>query len=349
MTAMAIERLSASERLRLLETLREEMARDNSYQETPVGREVRRFIDWMRWKSVGDHTIANREGPLRLLALETRDGCYLTMTDLDGRQGARLLEAFLMREWGGLSDNTRANRTGVLRAFFKWAYREALVDKDPMEFVDAPKRRGRRRDAHPKEEILRLLRAQTRRDRLAIALMARQGLRKSELAGVQLGHINVAEASLAIFGKGSLYAHVPLFRDLAAELAEYAHDRELAHPKGWRREYLLYPVKAFRRGSYPLYMWDETEYRDRPLGGTAMQEWWLKCLERAGIPRFPMHELRHTAGTAFHHGPAKGDYELTRQFLRHKDVATTAGYVHSAPTQVTEAMRAADPYEETSS
>lgn len=348
MTVVDVATLAPSERVALLAMLRAEMARDNSYQETPFGRDVKRFIDWMRWKSRSEKTILNREGPLREFALHYASH---ETSDFDGIDGARLVEAFLIGRYrakpdgGDYADNTRANRAGVFRAFFHWAYREGIVDKNPMDFIDMPRRRGKRRDAHPRDRIVKLISAQPQwRVRLAIALMARQGLRKSELAAVQLGHFNFARGTLSVFGKGSKFEVVKLFGDLAADVERYAQERAFRAPDTWRNEHLIFPRRAYKRGSWPDYTWHEREYRHRPLSSTAMQEWWRDCLDRAGLDPFPMHELRHTAGTDFHHGPAKKDYELTRQFLRHEDIATTVEYIHSPPAQLERAVSEAPDY-----
>jgi integrase len=53
-----------------------------------------------------------------------------------------------------------------------------------------------------------------------------------------------------------------------------------------------------------------------------MHEWFAKRLEEAGVEHFPMHELRHTAGTEFHR--ASKDLKRTQMFMRHKSITTTA-------------------------
>jgi integrase len=68
-----------------------------------------------------------------------------------------------------------------------------------------------------------------------------------------------------------------------------------------------------------------------------VHEWWVRVLERAEVPHFPMHEMRHTAGTEFHR--AVGDLELTRQFMRHKlDQTTSEVYMHLDREDLTNAM-----------
>jgi integrase len=90
-------------------------------------------------------------------------------------------------------------------------------------------------------------------------------------------------------------------------------------------EFLIYP------------RWERTLERrhSRPPAGEEVSadvsswvhEWWSRCLKRAEVKHFPMHELRHTAGTEFHR--AVHDLELTRQFMRHASITTTSSvYLH---------------------
>lgn len=341
--AVDIHTLSTCEQRALLESL-QALVPDQSYRETAMGGDVVDYLAYKEWRGLTEQTRLAREGQLGVFAKAHAD---LPVSAFTGRDGARLVEAFLIRAWmtdkhgKPLAQGTRANRTITLRDFFKWAYRDGRVDHDPMEFVDTPKRGGKRRDAHPRAEVIRLITAQPRwRDRLALALMARQALRKNELRLLQLGHLDFQHRHVAIFGKGSKYAVLPLFDDLAEDLERYVQERALENERGYRTEYLLHRIHASRSGTWPTYQPLERHDRAKPLTSSGMQHWWERCLERATIDRFPMHELRHTAGTDFHHGPARGDYGLTQQFMRHSNVAVTAGYIHKADESLVQAMRA---------
>ena len=71
-----------------------------------------------------------------------------------------------------------------------------------------------------------------------------------------------------------------------------------------------------------------------------MHEWWVKRLQEAGVDHFPMHELRHTAGTEFHR--ASKDLKKTQLFMRHKSINTTADmYLHLDREDLEDAMRLA--------
>lgn len=335
----ALEQLPVAQRLALAAKLRGLPVRDNSYQETPLGKLVARYLDYKRWRNVAPATIANREGPLALLSL---DFANLTIEQFEGRPGAKLLFDFLTDHWGDQADSTRANRTSILRDFFAYCHREGHLERNPMLYIESPRRRGRRRDAHDAAEMTQLIRAQPRwRDRIALKLLVYQGLRKSELTGVQLGHFDFSQRTVAIFGKGSKYAEASLYGDLAEDAERYCQERAFLEPRRWRTEYLLFVERAVRRGEYPVYVYETAEYRNRPLSSTAAHVWFKTCLNQAGLPDFPMHELRHTAGTLFHR--RHGDLEMTRQFLRHEQITSTAGYIHSPSRDL--ARRVAETYD----
>jgi integrase len=60
-----------------------------------------------------------------------------------------------------------------------------------------------------------------------------------------------------------------------------------------------------------------------------VRNWWVRCLERAGVPHFPMHELRHSAIDELNR--QTGDVVAASQLAGHASVATTQTYLH--PTQ----------------
>lgn len=322
----ALEALPVAQRLALAAKLRDLAMRDDSYQETPIGRHIARYKAELKWRNLHPHTIADREGVLRRLALEF---AHLTIEAFEGRDGGKLLFKFLADQWGDKADGTRAHRVKVFRDFFNWAVLDGLIDRNPTQYIAKPKVRTGRRDAHPEETILRLIAAQpARRDRVALMLFAREALRKSEVAGVQLGHFDFNDGTVAILGKGSKFAVVKLFPHVAREAEMYAMERAAAAPNDFRTEFLLYGTRVVRRGSYPDYWYDEQPLRHRQPSTTWMHKWFKRCLERAGLADMPLHEMRHTAGTRFHATKARGDVEMTRQFMRHERIETTAGYIH---------------------
>jgi integrase len=66
--------------------------------------------------------------------------------------------------------------------------------------------------------------------------------------------------------------------------------------------------------------------------------WWSRCVERAGLPHFPVDECRHTAITEFLR--QSGNLKLA-QLARHKSIRSTADiYGHLELADLATALQA---------
>jgi integrase len=343
LTLTALKSLTPSQRAEIRRAWEmEDAVQDRTYQQdTPLGPHVKRYLDYKRWRGLETCTLENREVPLRMLCLYYADrpvGAFA------GREGQRLVEDFLIARWGEAADATKVQRASCVRDFLNWCYREGLLERNPVDFEER-RRKGKRtrRTAEPREILVRLVAAQPRRNwRLGIQLLARQSFRKNDLRLCQLGHFDFANRVVNLFGKGAKEAALPLFPDLALELEGYVMERAALYPDDYRQEFLVFPLKVVRRGSYPDY-WQETrERRLDPYTPAGLDAWFRQCRARAGIGHTVMHKLRHSAATEFHYRIARGDYELTRQFLRHEDIATTARYITAPPNHLALSVLAGD-------
>lgn len=297
--------------------LREDAIKDKTYRLTPIGRIAGEFLDEQAFNNQSAKTIATREQTLAWLAL---DHANLDPADLT----LDLLKAFLHRHWKDAAPNTRANHVSGLRVFSEWAHDRGYLPENVGRKLKVPKQTDTKRVAHALSVIRRLVVAQNhRRDRIALLLLYCCALRRNELRLVQWRHIDLARRVLVVFGKGGRILEQALPEQVALELERYAQD-EAPAPE----HFLLYPQKRGRRGSYPLYA-DEVIWEDRrrPLSESGIDKWWQRMVARAGVDHFPMHEIRHSAGTHFHE--AGRDLVATQHFLRHRSAATTERvYLH---------------------
>jgi integrase len=157
------------------------------------------------------------------------------------------------------------------------------------------------------------------RDRVAIALMARHGLRKNELRLLRWRDFDLQTGLMRLQAKGGKRPEVPIvFEDLLADL-----NRLYLESGAKPTHYLLFPRRIGNlpsRGGYGVVR----EYPDRPMQPSTLHRWFKRCLEQAGAADLPMHALRHSAGTEFHR--ANRDLKLTQLFMRHESIRTTADY-----------------------
>jgi integrase/recombinase XerC/integrase/recombinase XerD len=92
----------------------------------------------------------------------------------------------------------------ALRAFYRWACQEEILEKNPMVNMKAPKVPVPLRYSVDLAAIPVLLAAcDDLRDKLIVSLLADTGLRLSELASVGVDDINLASRSITVWGKGS--------------------------------------------------------------------------------------------------------------------------------------------------
>lgn len=99
--------------------------------------------------------------------------------------------------------STIASRYGTVRTFLRWANATGLIRRDPSRDIAGPPRPRRVPRALPAEVVADLLAtAPDSRTRLAISLMACEGLRISEVCGLQLGDIDWQARTVTVIGKG---------------------------------------------------------------------------------------------------------------------------------------------------
>src|SRR4051812_14853037 len=106
-----------------------------------------------------------------------------------------------------LGPASRARKQAALASFLEWARRQGHLASDPMASVarvrpDPPRPRSLGRG--PVEEILKLIPAAQRRDRLLFRLIFETGLRVSEALGVHLEDLDLTadDEHLSVQGKG---------------------------------------------------------------------------------------------------------------------------------------------------
>jgi integrase/recombinase XerD len=293
--------------------------RDRSYRATPLGLEVSRYYRWKKneWGATAE-TLRDYEAILAKLSLDHAD---LELGDFEAPIGTERLREFIDNRWGERTPRTRAKVISILRDFFAWAIRERGLSANPALPISRPRKRDVARGTFTEGDVMKLLAAQSRqRDRVALLLLFRLGLRKSELARVQFRHYD--GRNLTVFGKGEKVRYLPVVdQELRLELERHILDRAPGPD-----EFLLYPEKRGPEcyGGPVGVIWHD---RCKQLSSTAMHRWWSGCLERAGIAHRPMHEARHTAITAFLR--STGNLKLAQMLAGHADIGTTANiYAH---------------------
>jgi integrase len=116
----------------------------------------------------------------------------------------------------------------VLRDFFAYQVREQRLHGNPAIPITRPRRRDVTRGTFLPADVTKLLAASTRqRDRVALLLLFRLGLRKGELARLQFRHYD--GKNLTVEGKGGKVRLLSVVdEDLRLELERHILERQPA-------------------------------------------------------------------------------------------------------------------------
>jgi integrase/recombinase XerD len=242
------------------------------------------------------------------------------------------LRRFAAERHAGTRASTANRRLSVFRRYYRWALRERRIEADPTLRLAAARMPLRLPRTLSESQVEALLSAPDvatplgLRDRTMLELMYASGLRVSELVGLPLVHLGLAEGVLRVLGKGSRERLVPFGEEARAWL-----DRWLAQGRPKLAGPVL-PGGAVRSGALFL--------SERGQAMTRQRFWGIvkRHARRAGIevPLSP-HTLRHAFAThLLNHG---ADLRAVQLLLGHADISTTTIYTHVARERLRQVHR----------
>lgn len=275
---------------------------------------IDRFADalWLE-EGLAERTLAAYRADLSALArwLAAQQATLL-------QADAALLQRYLAARLPGSRATSSNRRLSALRRFYRWALREHLLVRDPTLALVAARTPLRVPKTLTEAQVDALLAApDTRtalglRDRAMLELMYASGLRVSELVGLQLFELSLADQVVRVTGKGRKERLVPLGDEAAQWLQRY-----LAQAR---------PVLLAGRRSDDLFV---TERHGAAMSRVMFWKLIKRYAQQAGIlvPLSP-HTLRHAFAThLLNHG---ADLRAVQLLLGHADISTTTIYTHVA-------------------
>jgi integrase/recombinase XerC len=212
----------------------------------------------------------------------------------------------------GLGPRSVQRRLSALRGFFNYLIRERVVDANPAADIRAPKAGKRLPKTLDVDQVASLLErrpkdALSRRDHAMLELLYSSGLRLSELAGLDVADLDLADRTVRVLGKGSKTRVLPVGRQALAALRAWLADRRALAKDGAGA---LFVGQSGRR-----------------LGARAIQRrigrWAAKS--DLNVPVHP-HLLRHSFAT--HLLESSRDLRGVQELLGHADISTTQVYTH---------------------
>ena len=230
-----------------------------------------------------------------------------------------MVRGYLASLFGGNGASTIARKLSSLRSFGAYLVRRGERADNPAELVAMPKRPKVLPRFLSVDDASRLMEAPDpdspagRRDRAMLEVMYGSGLRVSEVCGLDVADLELADATLRVRqGKGGKDRIVPIGGAEAGALEAYLGVRSLLrHPRtGYQDPQALF---LSRRGAR-LTTRSVARLVDRG------------CLEVGTRTRVSPHALRHSCATHMLDGGA--DLRTIQEILGHASLKTTQRYTH---------------------
>jgi site-specific recombinase XerD len=314
--------------------------KDQSYRRSPLGTMVARYIRWFRNEyGATEASVRDYEAILAKMSILLADKEPHEVQTEDLRE--------VIDIWAGKSARTRQKVTSVIRAFWQWADEQMLIAVNPAARIRRPKAEKKIAKVLPLDARTKLLTAAHEpRDRLGLYCLLGLGLRRAELAAIQVRDFDLARQTLRVFGKGQKQRLMPLRGPILAELglfmaADLPHVGRPPQPD----DYLMYPVKTLAAGKAVDGITLLRKYVGEPKkkpSDQSVHRWWYRKAQDAGLvgpgvtSGLNMHQARHMFAMEMRRAAG---IESASQALGHADLNTTLGiYGHQDQSDLESAM-----------
>lgn len=259
-------------------------------------------------RQVSVHTLDNYRRDLdKVLAFCSKEG-IADWAALDIQRLRRLVGKLHQQ---GLSGRSISRLLSAVRGLYRYLNREGLCDHDPANGLAPPKSERRLPKTLDTDRTLQLLDGAleddflARRDQAILELFYSSGLRLSELTGLDVTQLDLAEGLMQVHGKGSKTRVLPVGRKAREALQAWLPLRALSQPA----DDAVFVSQQGRR-----------------LGPRAIQLRVKAAGERELGQNLHPHMLRHSF--ASHLLESSQDLRAVQEMLGHADIATTQIYTH---------------------
>lgn len=215
----------------------------------------------------------------------------------------------------GLSPASLSRFISGIRGFFRYLKIRGVIEHDPSELIEMPKRGRKLPDVLSTEEIDAMIAAidwnkdEALRNNAIIETLYGSGLRVSELCGLRISRLSLDDGFVLVEGKGSKQRLAPLSPVAVDLIREYLDKRAEGPIKPGNSDILF----LNRRGAALTRVM--VFYIIRDLAAAA------------GITRkVSPHTLRHSFATHLLEGGA--NLRAIQEMLGHESIATTEIYLH---------------------
>ncbi|MBR3884468.1 MAG: tyrosine-type recombinase/integrase [Bacteroidaceae bacterium] len=239
---------------------------------------------------------------------------------VDAALSVQNADADLVRGWvsslidEGGSPNSVNRKLSTLRTFYDFLRNENVVEQNPLQGLNGPKRRSVLPVFLKDGEVNSVIDSQRYsdsfldvRDKVILLSFYETGIRLSELVGLNVSDVDFSNKQLKVFGKRKRERVVPFVNELSEELAFYISERNQIAPADEKA--LFVSINGERLSASQVY-----RIVNKRLSGVV------------NVNKKSPHVLRHTYATSM----LNNDAELgaVKELLGHKRLATTEIYTH---------------------
>jgi integrase/recombinase XerC len=271
---------------------------------------IDRFIRHLEYeRRLSPQTCKNYRRDLKALA------AWAAQQDIDDwgamdSEHVRAFSASCFRK--GLSARSIQRRLSAARTFFRYLLREKAVRNNPVVSVSAPRSKKRLPGNLDADRMARLLEIPgdgplVDRDRAMLELLYSSGLRLAELVDLNLGDVDMSDATVRVTGKGNKDRIVPVGRQALKALRQWALTR----------------TDLAGAGETALFV----SNRGGRISHRSVQSRVKHWAKRQGIDVnvYP-HLFRHSFAT--HVLESSHDLRGVQELLGHANISTTQVYTH---------------------
>lgn len=247
---------------------------------------------------------------------------YLTFLIEQKIDSWQLIDRYIIMEYLQMLHNDNSSSATIirmissLRGFHQFLRQERIMDHDPMQHIDSPKKAQKLPNTLSIEEVTLLIETPDTtkplgiRNRTILEVMYATGLRVSELVDLKIGDLHLAMGLLQTIGKGDKERIIPL--------GDYAIQ--------WIEKYLE-EARPFliKKNQNETHLF--VNHHGKPLSRQGVWKNLKQIVQAAGINKnITPHTLRHSFATHLLENGA--DLRIVQELLGHADISTTQIYTH---------------------
>jgi tyrosine recombinase XerC len=231
---------------------------------------------------------------------------------------------------------TLARKIASIRTFYKYLYREKVVDSNPASNLKAPKRPKPLPKFLTTEEIDKIISGikidtpSGYRNRAILELLWTTGMRVSELSGINFGDLNLENNEITVFGKGAK-ERIVLITDKAKKYLEgYINTARPLVAKGFNLNTITDDTPVFI---------NNTGFR---LQTKTIRNVINDIVKNIKLPKHVTpHMFRHSFAThLIEHG---ADLRVVQELLGHASISNTQIYTHVSTKHLQEVFEQTHP------